>query len=114
MAILGLGLTVVLEVFSAGTSLGQDMHRTTEAVLLARWKMNQMQIEGFPPLGVKEGAFDEPFYDYSWVTEVNPTDDENLRELYLTVRWREGLLERDIEMTTLVYNYGERRRGLFF
>jgi hypothetical protein len=114
MAILGLGLTVVLEVFSTGTSLGQDVHRTTEAILLARWKINQVQIEGFPPLGVKEGTFEDPFYNYSWVTEVNPTEDENLRELFLWIKWRDGLLERDIEMATLLYNYGERRKGLFF
>jgi general secretion pathway protein I len=114
MAILGLGLTVVLEVISTGTALGHDVHRTTEALLLARWKVNQIQIEGFPALGVREGAFEEPFEDYRWRTEVLPTDEENLRELHLWIEWRDGNAEKDIRLATMLYNYGERRRGLFF
>ena len=114
MTILGLGLTVVLEVISGGTTLGHKVHRTSEAILLADWKINQVQIEGFPPIDVREGAFDAPYDDYTWVTDVRPTDDDNLRELHVRVQWREGLLEKDIELSTLLYNYGERRRGLFF
>lgn len=114
MMVLGLSLTVILEVISSGTALGHDVHRTTEAILLARWKINQMEIEGFPPLGVREGAFEEPYYGYSWVSDVRPTDDDNLRELHLRIKWREGLLEKDIDMATLLYNYGERHKGLFF
>jgi hypothetical protein len=114
MAILGLGLTVILETISTGTALGHDVHRTTEALLLARWKINRMQIEGFPPLGLKEGSFEEPFTGYSWSTEVTPTDDDNLREVHLWIKWRDGLVEKDIRLATRLYNYGERRRGLFF
>jgi hypothetical protein len=114
MTLLGLSLTIILEVISSGTALGHDVHQTTEAILLARWKINQMQIEGFPPLGVKEGAFDEPYYGYSWVSDVRPTSEDNLRELHLRITWREGLIEKDVDMVTLLYNYGERRTGLFF
>ncbi len=114
MTILGLGLTVILEVFSGGTTLSHNVHRTSEAILLANWKINQIQIEGFPPTGVREGAFEEPYHEYSWETDVRPTDDDNLRELHVQIRWREGLVEKDIEMATLLYNYGERRKGLFF
>ena len=114
ITILGLGLTVVLEDISGGTTLGHNAHRTSEAILLADWKINQVQIEGFPPIDVREGAFEDPYDDYTWVTDVRPTDDDNLRELHVRVEWREGLLEKDIEMSTLLYNYGEKRRGLFF
>ncbi|OGF98023.1 MAG: hypothetical protein A2Z06_01800 [Candidatus Glassbacteria bacterium RBG_16_58_8] len=114
MTILGLSLTLVLEVISAGTSLGHEIHRRTEAILLARWKVNQLQIEGFPALGSREGTFEEPFDGYRWATEVNPTDDDNLRELRLAIKWREGWAEKEIEMSTLLYNYGERRKGLFY
>jgi len=114
MTILGLGLTVVLEVISGGTALSHNVHRTSEAVLLANWKINQIQIEGFPPIGVREGAFEEPYHEYSWETDVRPTDDDNLRELHVQIRWRKGLVEKDIEMSTMLFNYGERRRGLFF
>ena len=114
MTVLGLGLTVILEVISGGTRLSHNVHRTSEAIFLANWKINQIQIEGFPPVGVREGAFEEPYYDYSWATDVRPTDDDNLREIHVEIRWREGLLEKDIGMSTLLYNYGERRKGLFF
>jgi len=114
MTILGLGLTVVLQVISAGTALGHDVHKNTEAILLAEWKMNQIQIEGFPPLGHREGTFDDPHYGYNWVSDVRATEDDNLREVWIWIKWREGLLEKEIEMATLLYNYGERRRGLFF
>ncbi len=114
MTILGLALTVIMQVISAGTGLGQDVHRTTEAILLSRWKINEMQIEGFPALGTRAGTFDDPFSDYSWETDVEQTDDENLRELHLRVKWREGLVDKDVELATMLYNYGERRRGLFF
>ncbi len=114
MTILGLGLTVILEVVSGGTTLSHNVHRTSEAILLANWKINQIQIEGFPPTGVREGAFEEPYHEYSWETEVRSTDNDNLRELHVQIRWREGLVEKDVELSTLLYNYGERRRGLFF
>jgi len=114
MAILGLGLTAVLEVISTGTALGHNVHRTTEALVLARWKVGQLQIEGFPPLGEREGTFAAPFDGFRWETEVTPTDEENLREVHLRIVWRDGLVEKDLRMATMLYNYGERRRGLFF
>ena len=114
MAILGLGLTAVLEVISTGTALGHDVHRTTEALVLARWKVGQLQIEGFPPLGEREGSFDEPFDGYQWRTEALPTAEENLREVRLRIARREGLSGKDIRLAKMFYNYGERRRGLFF
>jgi len=114
ITILGLGLTVVLEVISAGTALGHDVHKNTEAILLAEWKINQIEIEGFPALGQREGTFEDPHEGYAWVSDVTSTDDDNLRELRVSVKWREGLLEKEIEMATRLYNYGERRKGLFF
>jgi general secretion pathway protein I len=103
VAILGIGLTVTLELFSGGLRLGRASEEYTKAVNYARMKMEEMAVKPEVAEGVEEGSFDDTF---RWQVEVKkmellPVADKpdfkppaNLFQVQIDVIWKSGSKER--------------------
>jgi general secretion pathway protein I len=71
MAILGVGLIVVIELFSGGLRLGRASEDYTKAVGLARLKMEEFTLRESLEEGNEAGDFDR---DFRWQVGVKKVD----------------------------------------
>ncbi len=109
MAILGIGLTVIIELFSGGLRLLRTSAEYTKAVNYARLKMEEMAVKPTLVEGSDEGEFDET---YRWQVDVkrvdllpekNETDFTPPVELFqvkVHVLWKSGIKERSTVLET--------------
>jgi general secretion pathway protein I len=118
VVILGLGLTVVFELFSGGLKSVEISNDYSNAVILANKKMGELSIKEALKIGKEEGDFPEED-NYKWEVEIIPykVDEEANREIaspsahndnpikiyQLNVRvfWKTGLLEKDVRLTSI-------------
>lgn len=103
VAILGIGLTITLELFSGGLRLGRTSEEYTKAVNYARMKMEEMAVKPEMAEGVEEGSFDDTF---RWQVEVKkvellPVEDKpdfkppaHFFQVQIDVIWKSGSKER--------------------
>jgi general secretion pathway protein I len=104
MAILGIGLVVIIELFGGGLRLGRTSEEYTRAVGYARMKLEEVSLSPSLEEGVQEGEFDR---DFRWQMEVKKvnllppagieTDYRPPVELFqinLQVLWNSGLREK--------------------
>jgi general secretion pathway protein I len=104
MAILGIGLVVIIELFGGGLRLGRTSEEYTRAVGYARMKLEEVSLTQSLEEGVQEGEFNR---DFRWQVEVKKvnllpptgleTDYRPPVELYqvrIQVIWNSGLRER--------------------
>ena len=111
MAILGIGLGILLELFGGGLRSAKISEEVTRAQWYGKAKMEEILTAKDLAEGVTEDAFDSQFSWKSEVSKANPPvgQDENLGpklpvDLYkigLRVSWRSGLSERSLEFETL-------------
>jgi len=71
MAILGIGLVVIIELFSGGLRLGRTSEEYTKAVGYARMKLEEISLAQSLEEGTQEGEFDR---EYRWQVEVKKVD----------------------------------------
>jgi hypothetical protein len=78
----------------------------TVATILARQKMNEIEIEatGFPELGEEEGDFDEQFPGFTWKKTVSVTPFEEARRVDLSIVWQDGIRERRVDVVSYITN----------
>ncbi|NWG04116.1 MAG: hypothetical protein HXY44_14780, partial [Syntrophaceae bacterium] len=69
--ILGIGLTLIIELFSGGLRLARTSEEYTRAVNYARMKMEEMAIKTTLEEGTEEGSFDDTF---RWQMEVKKVE----------------------------------------
>ncbi len=111
IAILGVGLGILLELFSGGLRSARVSEEYSKALWYGRTKMEEMLITKNLSEGVTEDAFDS---QYSWKSEVtkdNPSvgQQENVEanlpvDLYkikVQVTWQSGRGQRSLEMESL-------------
>jgi len=103
LAILGVGLIVIIELFSGGLRLGRTSGEYTQAIGYARLKMEDLALARQVTEGIEEGEFDKNF---RWQLEVKKVDVLPLEEaadfilpidLYrikMNVFWKSGSQER--------------------
>lgn len=109
MAILGVGLIAIIELFSGGLRLGRTSEEYTKAVGLARMKMEEFALKENVEEGNEVGDFDQ---DFRWQVGVKKLDilpAENFTEfrppveLYqikVNIIWRSGTRERSAGIET--------------
>ncbi len=61
LAILGVGLIVIIELFSGGLRLGRTSGEYTQAIGYARLKMEDLALARQVTEGIEEGEFDKNF-----------------------------------------------------
>ncbi len=105
LALLGIGLMVIIELFSGGLRLGRVSEEFTQATHYGRMKLDELALK--PPLeeGVEEGEIDQT---YRWRIETKrvdllpferDTDFQPPVELFhvkVDILWKSGLKERSI------------------
>ncbi len=76
LAILGIGLTVIMELFSGGLRLGRVSEEYTKAMNYACLKMEEIAIQNTVTEGEDEGEFDEGQLNgtYRWKVTVEKVD----------------------------------------
>ena len=107
MAIVGLGVVTLLEIFSLGLRLGARSSARTEAIAFGR----QVMDESLARSGYREGAEEGPWGGkFRWRLQIGPLREEarllspsvwELKEFALQMRYREGEGEKQVEMNTL-------------
>ncbi len=110
MAILGIGLIVIIELFSGGLRLGRTSEEYTRAVGYARMKLEEISLAKTLEEGIEEGEFDR---EYRWQVEVKKVDllppgretsyqpPVALYWVRIEVLWKSGIRER----TTALESY---------
>ncbi len=78
MAIVGLGIVTLLELFSSGLRLGPKSSERTEAILYARQVMDEALIRREVARGREDGSFENK---YRWVLRTDPVREEAVLEL---------------------------------
>ncbi len=98
IAVLGIGIAMVMQLFSGGLRSGRASQDYTLGVILAREKMEETLIE--PVEG--SGEFDN---GYRWQADVasygSSEEDLNLLEIKVRVSWPDSNKERSVELVTL-------------
>jgi general secretion pathway protein I len=109
MAILGISLVLVIELFSGGLRLGRASEEYTVAAQLARQKIEEIALSKQVEEGIEEGEFDST---YRWQVEVkkidllllaNETDYKPPADLYqiqVRIIWKSGSKERTTRIET--------------
>ena len=115
LAILGLGLTVLIE--SAARCLA--MARKAKNFETARYLLHRVELEH--PLdasqtlteGVEEGDFEAPYEHFSWrrMLIAAGLDDEPIFEVHTTIFWADGQRESSEETATLIFKPEQNRAG---
>ena len=107
MAIVGLGVVTLLEIFSLGLRLVTKSSTRTEAVSYGRQVMDEVLIRREIQEGGEEGSLGE---GHRWRLQVEPRREESeflpstgweLKEITLQMQYREGEREKEVEMRTL-------------
>src|SRR4030042_3222278 len=71
LAILGVGLIVIIELFPGGLRLGRASEEYTKAMNYPRFKMEEIAVQQTLQEGSQEGEFDDT---YRWRVEVKSVD----------------------------------------
>lgn len=107
MAIVGLGVVTLLELFALGLRLTTSSSTRTEAIAFGQQAMDGVLIRPNVEDGEEEGSRGQ---SYHWRLQVRavPGDGQpfsqsgwDLKEIALQLKYREGGRERQIEMKTL-------------
>ncbi|MBI3582657.1 MAG: prepilin-type N-terminal cleavage/methylation domain-containing protein [Nitrospinae bacterium] len=126
IAILGLGLTVVFELFSGGLKSVEISNDYSNAVILANKKMGELSLKEMLKVGKEAGDFPEED-NYKWEVEIEPYKESSefgvrnselekkeedktqsntespvkIYRLDVRVFWKTGLTEKDVRLTSL-------------
>lgn len=107
MAIVGLGVVTLLEIFSGGLRLGSRSVARTEAVTVGRQVMDEVWVQQEVRDGGEEGYVKDGL---RWRLQTGPLSSDDakflprgwtLKEIVLRVQYREGEREKAVEMRTL-------------
>jgi len=123
LAILGVGLTVIIELFSGGLRLARASMEYTKAVNYARTKMEEITVKPAVAEGAEEGEFDDK--SFRWQVGVKKVDllsiDKSIDyqppvELYqvkIDVFWKSGTKEKStgVEFLKAIKPEEEGKKG---
>lgn len=103
LAILGVGLIIIFELFSGGLRLGRASEEYTKSVNYARMKMEEILIKQVVEEGVEEGEFDDTFRWQIGIKKMDVLPGEKsaefkppveLYQLKVVILWKSGTKER--------------------
>lgn len=107
MAILGVGLIVIIELFSGGLRLGRISEEYTQAIGLARMKLEEISLAEQLREGSEKGEFNK---DFRWQVGVKKVDlllvEKGLEfkppvefyQIKVNITWKSGYKERSTEI----------------
>jgi general secretion pathway protein I len=107
LAILGMGLTVIMELFSGGLRLGKTSGEYIKAVNYGRLKLEEIALKPTLKEEVEEGKFDDLFRWQVVTKKVNllpegqaidPKPPVELFHMDIQIIWKSGLKEKSIRV----------------
>lgn len=102
LAILSLALPTLLRSFTEAAKGQALAENRTTALYLLKFRMAEIEAEGYPDIGEENGEFgeDSRFRWQSDVQDVESEEIEGLRLVTVTVTWQERGQERLLSMST--------------
>jgi type II secretion system protein I len=101
IAILAIALPPLISAFTRSSIWQAQAENRTMALFLLKYKMAEIESQGFPELGEDEGEFGEDSR-FGWQSVVEETEAEGLRKVTVIVHWQERGRERAIGATTYI------------
>ena len=107
LAILGMGLTVIMELFSGGLRLGKTSGEYIKAVNYGRLKLEEIGLKPILEEEMEEGKFDDLFRWQVVTKRVNLLPDEQAKDLKppvelfhmdIQIIWKSGHKEKSIRV----------------
>lgn len=102
LSILAVTFVVLLGLRNRDILQHQEARTMTRATLLAQKKISEVEMAGFPSLGVVAGDFPEPDDMFNWTQTVSTTPFDFAREVNIAVAWREGERQESVILVTFV------------
>ena len=104
LAILAAVLPALLHAFASAARSQGLSDNTTTALYLLKFRMAEIEMEGYPDVGEQTGEFGENTR-YRWssvVEDVDSEDVENVRRVQVTVTWLHRNRESSMSMSTYI------------
>lgn len=102
VSILAVSFVVLIGLRNTDIAITLEVQHITSATLLAQKKIVELEADGFPPLGIVSGEFEEPYDFYTWTQIVNTTPFDFAREVKIEVAWKDGEQERLVDLVTFL------------
>ena len=91
LTLLTVGMLTLAGVFSQIVKSNTVIKRKQIAALLVTTKLTQLQTSSLTGIDELEGAFDEPFQNYSWQVQFGfRPDNDKVADIWLEVRHKSG------------------------
>ncbi|MEM7827906.1 MAG: prepilin-type N-terminal cleavage/methylation domain-containing protein [Candidatus Aenigmatarchaeota archaeon] len=100
MLILSLALSTIIYSEMLSLRAAQRIRNIDIATSLASSKISEIEAEGFPATGEREGNFGDEFPLFRWKANILPTSNPSIRELRVQVIFNEGKGQEQIELIT--------------
>lgn len=104
LAILAAVLPALLHAFASAARNQALSDNTTTALYLLKFRMAEIEMEGYPEVGEQNGEFGENTR-YAWhsvVEDIDSEEVENVRRVQVTVTWLHRSRERSMSMSTYI------------
>ena len=104
LTILAAALPALLQAFTTATRSQGLSDDSTTALYLLKFRMAEIEMEGYPDVGQETGEFGENtrYFWRSVVEDIESEEVENIRQVMVTVTWQHKNRERSMSMTTFM------------
>ena len=103
IVLMGIVLPVAMHGISLCLATASVARQRSEAAGLAEAKLNELLATGDWQFGTMSGDFGEAWPEYHWTGGTSDFSDPTLRQLSVRVFWASRGQQRDVTVTTLVY-----------
>ena len=105
LLLIGLVLPAVMKGISIVSILASDSDHKYEALDLAETKLAEVLLEeSWQSSGSQSGRFDDEYEAYEWVVDASDWDQADVKQVDIFVYWQQRNRQREIQLSTLVYN----------
>ena len=106
VAIMGASMAILLGSVNRNLVVASKSKNQSIAYSLAQQKLGEIELQGYPQVGLDQGTFEE-FPGFSWYVNVLPYDIEQLgteiRIVMVDIAWDEG--NQVFKVATAISNY---------
>lgn len=102
LSILAVTFVVLLGLRNRDILQHQEARYLTRATLLAQQKISDVEMGGFPDLGVSTGTFPVPDELFDWTETVSSTPFDYAHEVRIDVSWKDGEHRNSVALVTFV------------
>ncbi|MBI3812419.1 MAG: hypothetical protein HY283_09490 [Nitrospirae bacterium] len=102
LSILAVTFVVLLGLRNRDILQHQEARYLTRATLLAQQKISEVEMAGFPDMGVSNGTFPEPDDTFDWIETVSSTPFDYAHEVKIDVGWKDGEHRNSVALVTFV------------